>query len=229
MSTDFPTPLSTVDVVLFTLFADTGLHVLLSTRPAENDPFPGRKALPGGFVHTQEDQNLDATAVRLIAQKAAISQPLYLEQLQTFSGSTRDPRGWSISQAYCGIVPQDVQDSVAKDMSWTPVETVDFPSLAFDHADILAKALERVRNKTSYSLLPAHFLGNTFTLTELQHVYESVLGVKLDKSAFRKRIDALNAFTSVTGEQRTGRQRPAQLYKLKSISKNSVPFFRSTI
>lgn len=224
-STTYPTPISTVDVVLFTL-RPTGLHVLLIPRPNQkNEPFPGQLALPGGFVHSQEDRTLDDTARRVLAQKAGVSQRIYLEQLQTFSGMTRDPRGWSISQAYCALVPSDVADQIGTNAKWVGVDEAIGVGLAFDHAQILQKAVERVRNKTNYSLLPAHFLPSLFSLSELQKVYEIVLGTPLDKSSFRKKIESLDAFTVAEGEWREGRQRPAQLYRLKSSE--ALPMFRS--
>jgi 8-oxo-dGTP diphosphatase len=224
-ATTYPTPMSTVDVVLFTL-KPNGLHVLLIPRPSsKSEPFPGLLALPGGFVHAQEDRNLDDTARRVLAQKAGVSERIYLEQLQTFSGMTRDPRGWSISQAYCALVPSDLAEHTSPLSKWVSVDEALGVGLAFDHAQILQKALERVRNKTNYSLLPAYFLPDLFTLGELQKVYEVVLGSPLDKSSFRKKIDSLDAFSSVEGERREGRQRPAQLYRLKSSV--ALPTFRS--
>lgn len=218
-------PISTIDVVLFTII-DEALNVLLLNRPnAEKDPYPNSLSLPGGFVRVDEDFSLDDTARRVLSKKVGIREHIYLEQLQTFSGLDRDPRGWSISHSYCALAPKSVADNTAPSTKWVNADMAVEMGLAFDHAEILKKALERVRNKTNYSLLPANFLPRLFTLGEIQKIYEIVLGISLDKSSFRKKIDSLDAFSVEEGEMRSGRQRPAQLYSLKSTEK--LPTFRS--
>jgi ADP-ribose pyrophosphatase YjhB (NUDIX family) len=219
----FPTPILTVDVVLFTIKGNC-LQVYLMKRPLTQETYPGQYALPGGFVHPQEDADMEQTARRVIAQKVGISHDFYLEQLQTFSGSKRDPRGWSVSQTFCGVIPADV----AVQEGWFPVTEVLEMDLAFDHAAILAVAMSRVRNKTNYSLLPMYFLPNEFTLTELQRVYEVVLGAPLEKSAFRKKIDALDAFNLLPYKKQEGRMRPAQLYTRK-LKTEQLNFFRRNL
>ena len=86
--------------------------------------------------------------------------------------------------------------------------------LAFDHNAVVNMALERLTNKVNYSTLPMHFLPQPFTLPKLQQVYEILLGEKLDKSTFRKKIEETGVIGE-TGEQvKEGAFRPAKLYRL---------------
>src|SRR4051812_25240326 len=100
---EFERPLLTVDVVPLTV-ADGGLAVLLGRRAKA--PFAARLALIGGYVHVDEDGDLAATARRVLRDKAGITE-LFIEQLMTFSGRSRDPRGWSASVVYLSITPAD--------------------------------------------------------------------------------------------------------------------------
>jgi ADP-ribose pyrophosphatase YjhB (NUDIX family) len=206
---DFPRPIATVDVALFTLHAGA-LCVLLARR--EREPYAGQLALPGGFVHVDEDGDTTATAVRVLAQKAGVARP-YLEQLYTFSGKVRDPRGWSIAVAYYALVPEVRLTTHAPGAELAPVDRL--PALPFDHERIVAAALERLRGKSTYSSLPAYLLPEHFTIQDLHQVYEQVIGVKLDKASFRRKIEDQEIIEPVAGAKRGGAHRPAQLYRLR--------------
>jgi len=190
---------------------------VLMRRGAE--PFAGRWALPGGFVHVAEDADLEAAARRVLKDKTGVETP-YLEQLATFGNARRDPRGWSLSVAYVALIAADAvrlqEGANAADVAWWPVagEAAATP-LAFDHAAILRSALARLRNKVEYSSLPVHLLPAAFTLSELQSVYERILGRRLDKSAFRKRIAEADFVEPIPGKLRRASNRPAQLYRPK--------------
>lgn len=209
----FPWPLVTVDVVIFTLGADR-LRLLLMRRG--DAPFAGDWALPGGYVRPQEDDDLDAAARRILADKTGVATP-YVEQLQGFGDRWRDPRGWTATFAYVALIPGDGivlrQGTNATAVSWHPADML--PALAFDHARIVATALARLRSKVTYSSLPVHLLPPKFTLPDLQRVYEQILGRPLDKSAFRKRIAEADFIEPVAGERRAASNRPAQIYRLK--------------
>jgi 8-oxo-dGTP diphosphatase len=201
--------IATVDVVLLTIIEDR-LEVLLVKRAAE--PFAGRWALPGGYVHVEEDGDALATARRVLEQKAGIVSP-YLEQLCTFSGHSRDPRGWSVSIAYFALVPRG---ALAPQKSSVCLQAVDgLAQLPFDHNRIVDAAVARVRSKAGYSSLPAFLLPETFTLTELQQAYEQVIGTTLDKSAFRRKLGLLDFLEPVKNRSRTGKHRPAQLFRIR--------------
>lgn len=206
----FPRPIATVDIVVFALVQDQ-LSVLVTNR--KQAPFAGDPALPGGFVHQQEDASTDEAASRVLEAKAGAGVS-HLEQLGVFSGADRDPRGWSLSVAYLALVrAEDV--SLAPGARWCPVD--DIPALAFDHGRIVQEALVRLRNKASYSSLPALLLPTSFTMPQLQRVYECALGMDLNTGAFRRKVEDLGLIEPVD-EQRPapGAGRPAQVYRLAS-------------
>lgn len=215
-------PIVTVDLVLLTLIEDELCAALLQrSRP----PHLGEWTLPGGFVHTDTDEDALAAATRILQTKAGVESP-YLEQLQTFSGRHRDSRGWSVSIAYYALVPrqalqQPTESAADAILKWRAVDSI--RSLPFDHRDILRAAVERVRSKTLYSSLPVHLMPSTFTLSELQSVYEALLRTKLDKRGFRRRIEELDVIEPAPHQPTTrGAHRPAQLYRLKRKAANAV-------
>ncbi|RYD33293.1 MAG: NUDIX hydrolase, partial [Verrucomicrobiaceae bacterium] len=181
---EYPRPALTVDAVVFGL--DGGeLKVLLIERGLE--PFKGQWALPGGFV--QEGETLDRAVSRELAEEAGL-QGVFMEQLYTFGAVDRDPRERVVSVAYYALV--NLADHTtrastdAADARWFPAATP--PPLAFDHADILQMALDRLRGKVRWQPVGFELLPEKFTLTQLQQLYESVLGTSLDKRNFRKKV-----------------------------------------
>src|SRR5262245_39659232 len=220
-------PLSTVDVIIFTV-ADDALQVLLVQRPrGADEPFPGQWALPGGFVDVERDADLEACALRKLKEKTGVAVP-YLEQLGSWGGAKRDPRGWSATHAYFALIApvEPRADGNAADARWFPVSQSGVrQKLAFDHAEILAAAIARLRGKVEYTSLPAFLLPKEFTLTELQRAYEVVLGRPLEKSAFRTRVLAAGLVEPVA-KLRAGPNRPAQVYRLAN-PRRPVFFTRS--
>lgn len=217
---DFKRPLTTVDVVIFTVL-DGQLQVLLVRRPEGLDePFPAAWALPGGFVDVCQDDSLEGCARRKLRDKTGVSSP-YLEQLGSWGGSSRDPRGWSATHAYFALLPADsvqLKQEEGRLVQWHALS--ELPSekpLAFDHAAILQAALERLRSKVEYTSLPAFLLPEPFTLPQLQKVYEIVLGRTVDKSGFRTRALAAG-FLDEQGLMDVGSPRPAMGYRLKDRS-----------
>ncbi|MEK8029559.1 NUDIX domain-containing protein [Ideonella sp. DXS29W] len=206
-----PTPIiCTVDVTLLTL-QDDMLHVLLLKR--DREPFAGALALPGGYVHAEADQSAEDAAARVLKEKAGIVSP-YLEQLATFSGPGRDPRGWSLSVAYCALLPAELLAVDGAERQLRPVARL--PALPFDHARIVDAAVQRVRSKSQYSSLPVYLCGEAFTLPRLQAVYEAVLGEPVNKVSFRRKMDELGMLEAIPGAQTSGgAHRPAQLYRLR--------------
>lgn len=215
---DFPRPLTTVDIVILTIL-DNQLQVLLVKRPVTPDePFPDQWALPGGFVDVQLDRTLQDCALRKLHEKTGVRSP-YLEQVGSWGSVERDPRGWSTTHVYVALLPHESLRLTAggntDQLCWMPVtqQGITVP-LAFDHTILLQAALERVRGKTEYTSLPIHLLPDTFTLTELQQVYEVVLGRTLEKKAIRTRVLAAGILDE-TGDMKATSRRPAQLYRLK--------------
>ncbi len=209
---EYPRPALTVDVVIFTL-REEKLQVLLIQRA--NPPFQGMWALPGGFV--QIDESLEEAALRELAEETGLKGEFYLEQLYTYGDPQRDPRERVVSVAYFALVPSDhpLQSAPASDAAaarWFPVDAT--PPLAFDHAEILRYALRRLRYKLEYTAAGFELLPELFTLSELQKTYEIILGEKLDKRNFRRRILEAGVIEP-TEQKRTGSGRPARLYRYR--------------
>ncbi|HLE29243.1 MAG TPA: NUDIX domain-containing protein [Anaerolineales bacterium] len=209
-----------VDVVIFSLREDD-LKVLLVRRAAP--PYKGKWAIPGGFV--QADESLDEAARRELAEETGV-HGVYLEQLYTFGEPQRDPRGRVITVAYFALVADDVALRAGDDAAeagWHSVYAL--PELAFDHAEILKYALQRLRYKLEYTSVGFELLPNEFTLSELQTAYETVLGLKevrkkLDKRNFRRRILEAGILAEISKyREGEGQGRPARLYRYK---KNAV-------
>jgi len=198
----------TVDMVIFTI-REGALHVLLVQRGVP--PFEGEAAIPGGFL--RPDESLDEAAARELYEEASVRN-VFLEQLYTFGDPDRDPRGRVVTVAYYALVASDRQALMAgadaADARWHPVSAL--PRLAFDHQRILEYALERLRNKLEYTTVGFQLLPEKFTLSELQTVYEAILGKRLDKRNFRRKIALLGILKPLREWQRTGRK-PAQLYR----------------
>jgi 8-oxo-dGTP diphosphatase len=197
----------TVDIVIFTIQSGI-LKVLLVKRRIP--PFTGKFAIPGGFVH--EDEDLDRAALRELREETGVSD-VYLEQLYSFGDPGRDPRGRVITVAYFALISADRQLKAGTDAAeavWWALD--ELPALAFDHASVLDYALERLRNKLEYTTVGFQLLPEKFSLTELQEVYEAILVKKLDKRNFRRKMSLLKILKPLP-EYRRGGQRPAQLYR----------------
>ncbi|MGY4505889.1 8-oxo-dGTP diphosphatase [Bradyrhizobium sp. GM24.11] len=221
MAAELVRPILTVDVVLLTLHDDR-IHVVLQAR--DKAPYAERLALVGGYVHPEEDQSTRAAAARVLRDKAGLSVRV-LEQLMTFSGSDRDPRGWSASVSYYALLPHE--DLIARgDASLKMLPFAEAKGLPFDHDSIVAGAMERCRRRAAYSSLPAFLLPPTFTLPELRRAYEAALGRSLNDSAFRRKIDELRMVEQVDGSLSKATARPAQLFRL---AKSGVVEFDRTV
>jgi 8-oxo-dGTP diphosphatase len=208
--TPFPAVICTVDVVLMVLKGGA-LHVVLLER--KNAPFAGALALPGGYIHAQEDATAWDAAARVLRDKTGIVSP-YLEQLATYAGADRDPRGWSASIVYYALIPEELLPKGREGLQLAPVAAL--PALPFDHGSIVALAVERVRSKSQYSSLPVYLCGERVTLPHLQAVYEAVLGEPINKVSFRRKVDELGMLEPIEGELTTGAaHRPAQVYRLR--------------
>lgn len=218
----FERPLTTVDVAIFSV-RDDELQLLLVQRPdTPGEPCPGRWALPGGFVDIARDSSLQACAARKLAEKTGVRSP-YLEQLGSWGGATRDPRGWSATHVYFALLAFDelhpAKGANAADIAWFPADRLPpRAKLAFDHAEILAAAVERLRSKVEYTSLPAYLLPEPFTLPQLQRAYEVVLGRPVDKSGFRTRMLAAGFLAEAGQVLATEAKRPPMGYRLKDRS-----------
>ena len=190
-----------VDVVVFTI-RDDALHVLLA--PAGAD-----WTLPSDLI--RPDEPVDATARRALAHAAGPGE-VWLEQLYTFGDVTRAPDARVISVAHYALVSADVLTATGTDAArWWPVATL--PLLVLDHRRIIEYALTRLRNKLAYTTVGFQLLPARFTLSELQRVYEVILGRGLDKRNFRRKVELLGIVKPTREQRVAGSGRPAQLYR----------------
>lgn len=206
---EYPRGALTVDCVVFG-FDAAELKVLLIQRGLA--PFKGKWALPGGFVRL--DETLDEAARRELSEETGLAN-VFLQQLYTFGDVKRDPRERVVSVAYYALVKSAEHPAVgatdAADAGWFPVARP--PELAFDHAKILAAAVQRLRGKVRYEPIGFELLPPKFTLSQLQHLYETVLQTSLDKRNFRKKILSMGLLLPLKEQLREGAHRPAQLFR----------------
>ncbi|MBI4816022.1 MAG: NUDIX hydrolase [Deltaproteobacteria bacterium] len=195
----YPRPFVAVDLVVFTI-SDADLKVLLVRRG--EPPFQGYWALPGGFVRSgpasdDQGEDVDAAAARELAEETGLATgTVYLEQLYTFGRAGRDPRYRVISVAYFALVKPSLAPLVraggdASDAAWHSMSETDEGrslQLAFDHTEILAKALARIRAKVDYSDIAFELVPDTFSIPELRSVHEVIKGQTYDAGNFRRRF-----------------------------------------
>lgn len=212
-TSEFPPVYVTVDVVLLTI-RDDALQVLMIERGSRPDR--GSLALPGGFVRQEED--LPDAARRELREETGLDvEVAHLEQVATFGAPDRDPRARTVSVAYLAVLPSlpaPVAGTDATDARWEPVDHVLERPLPFDHHEILEAAVGRARAKLEYTTLATTFVGPTFTMAGLRHVYEVVWGRPLDPGNFHRKVLGSEGFVRRTTEQRGGaRGRPAATYE----------------
>lgn len=204
-----PRPALTVDCVVFGL-DEEDLKILLIERGGE--PFAGRWALPGGFVDV--DEPLDEAARRELTEETGLTK-VFLEQLYTFGAVDRDPRERVVTVAYYALVnirDHRVQAATdARNAAWFPVTRM--PPLAFDHPDIVRTALVRLQGKVRYQPIGFELLPRRFTLSQLQHLYETILERPLDKRNFRRKLMAMGFLEETAEVQRNVAHRAARLYR----------------
>jgi 8-oxo-dGTP diphosphatase len=207
--TEYKNPSLSVDIVLFG-YDGLELSVLLLNR--KEAPYINQWTLPGGFVHI--DETFLETTERILTSKAGISKA-YLEQLYSFDDPERDPRGRVVSVAYFGLVnPRKykiVAGHAANGVEWFNINAL--PKLGFDHGHIFKTALKRLQAKATYEPVGFELLNKSFTLSELQHLYESVLQTEINKRNFRKHV-LESGLIKETGKKVEGaKNRPPSLYE----------------
>jgi len=210
---DYVPPILTIDSVVFRLQGGV-LEVLLIRRQAE--PFKGAWALPGGYNAAGE--TTQEAMARILHAKGgiAVDDLKYVEQLFTFDTVAKDPRGPAVSVAYMGL-GTDLEPTASKSTQqpqFFPIN--DLPDLAYDHANIIVYAHERLRSKLTYTNAIYGLLPAMFTLTELQSAYEAVFGRAFDKRNFRKKFLSLNLIDETGDSRQDGAHRPARLYHFTS-------------
>lgn len=214
----YETPLVTVDIVLFTV-TQNRLKVLLIQR--KQPPFEHMWAIPGGFIHVGE--TLEQAAARRLHEETNVDK-IYLEQLGSFGNPSRDPRARVITVAYYALVSAEKLSleahANAEDVGWFSID--ELPRLAFDHKEIVDRALMKLKRHLETSGVAFQLLPDKFTLTELQRVYELILGKPLDKRNFRKKILSSDILKDTGETKMEGYHRPAQLYSFTELSHQVV-------
>ncbi len=198
-----------VDALIFSVIQGK-LKILLIQ--IGSGPYEGKWALPGGLILPKE--SLEAAAKRTLHEKAGV-EGVYLEQLATFGDPNRDIRGRSVAVAYFALVNSDTfspkTTEYYSDIKWHDMARL--PKLAFDHEAMIRLGRERLKNKLGYSNIAYALLPREFVLTELQSLYEAILGTALDKRNFRKKIQEIKLVHTTGKMRREGRSRPAKLYE----------------
>ncbi|MCM8525380.1 MAG: NUDIX hydrolase [Lentisphaeraceae bacterium] len=207
-SYEYPRPALTVDCVVFGL-DENDLKVLLIERGIE--PFAGKWALPGGFVTPEE--SLEDAAIRELKEETGVEN-VFLEQLYTVGDVNRDPRERVVTVAYYALVnlqEHNVEASTdANNAAWFELD--DLPELAFDHNKILEMALKRLQSKIRYEPIGFELLPKKFTLTQLQQLYEKIIGKELDKRNFRKKLQKMGVLVALDEIQKDVAHRAARFY-----------------
>lgn len=198
-----------VDTAVFTI-RDGALAVLLVQMKQE--PYTGLWAMPGGLI--LQDETTEAAAMRMLSEQTGV-QNVYIEQLKTFDHPERDRLNRVVSVAYIALVPPDDRTlrttEKYSDVRWWDVS--ELPQLAYDHSRMVDKAVRRLRAKVTYSNIVWSLLPDTFTLSQLQQVYEVTLGKSLDKRNFRKKILSVGILESTNTKESAAAHRPAELYR----------------
>jgi ADP-ribose pyrophosphatase YjhB (NUDIX family) len=190
------------------------LHVMLWQRA--NEPFAGSWALPGGPLLA--DEMLGASVARQLASKVEVEHLAHLEQLETRSDPSRDPRGRTVATAYLGLIPSDLDPALPEDTAWHPVDAL--PVTAFDHGSIVGSALGRLRAKLSYTNVGFALAPPTFSIAELRDMYVAALGYEVTATNLQRvllRRGVLEPTGELAAPGRTG-GRPAMLYRFCSPS-----------
>jgi 8-oxo-dGTP diphosphatase len=216
----YPMPFTRLEIAVLSL-VDGELGVLLGRRASE--PQKGRWALPGGVLRIDLDESLDAAARRVAAERLGKTH-LSVKQLLAVGGPGRDPdrSPFTVSVVYRALVGAKQRDFFAgkrlDELAWRPAaEVMDDRRMAFDHAELVTRAVEVNRAEVRALDLNGGLVPETFTRGELQSMCEAVLGEALDKSSFRRRLSDRDLVEPVEGEMRAGPNRPAQIYRLRTL------------
>ena len=208
----------TVDTVILTIKSNA-LQVLLIKR--EKEPFIGKWAIPGGYVRMSE--NLEQAAVRVLKEKTDVDN-VYLEQLYTFGDPLRHPDARVITCVYFALVRyEDVKVMASDDVAWYPVD--ELPPLAFDHKEIIDYTRARTRLSLRSCPVAYQLLKEKFTLTEMQRVYELIMGKELDKRNFRKKVLGTEGLIELDEYTKASSKRPARLYQYKQLHTGDMKSF----
>lgn len=209
-----------VDCIIFG-FDGTGLQLLIGKR--QMDPGRGEWSLYGGFVGSNE--NLEDAANRVILELTGM-KGLYIRQVGAFGRVDRDPGERVISVAYCTLINVEDYDDrlrVEHGLEWVSLNTL--PQLYSDHNKMITDAIAQIRRRISHEPLSFKLLPGLFTLTQLQHVFEAVMGEEIDKRNFRKRVKDIEFIEKTDLIDKVTSRRGAALYRFNKNVYEEVPSF----
>ncbi len=220
----YPMPLCRIEIAALSL-VDKQLNVLLIRR--EEAPYKGSWALPGGVLRVDLDPDLDGAAVRVAKERLGIPPP-NLCQMTTVGAKGRDPRGefgWGLSVVYRALIAEDAATFTPgkriTELRWVPVDELP-TKIAFDHAELIAQAVNQTRSDIAKLTFPPGFVPERFTLGELQVLSERVLGQTIDKASFRRKLRDRDLVEAIEGEQlRGGAHRPSAIFRLEQANSSS--------
>lgn len=206
----YPHPAVATDCVIFG-FDGVSIKVLLIQRGIE--PYKDHWALPGGFVGI--DESAEECARRELQEETGLTG-VSVEQFHAFSDVNRDPRERVISIAYYALVKlSEVRGGDdASEAQWFSYD--DVPSLAFDHDRILRMALRHLRDRICFEPVGFDLLPEVFTMTELQRLYEAILGVKFDRRNFYNKMLKLEVLTSAEPRPENASRRTPSKYRFNA-------------
>lgn len=200
-----------VDTAVFTI-REGKLAVLLVQ--LKHPSYSGQWSMPGGLI--LQNETTEDAAMRMLQEQTGVAD-VYIEQLRTFDQPERDTTNRVVSVAYIALVPP-TQTNLQTTEKYSAVQWWDLtelPQLAYDHSRMVDKAVRRLRAKVTYSNIVWSLLPDTFTLSQLQQVYEVTLGKSLDKRNFRKKILSVGIVESTNTKELEAAHRPAELYRFK--------------
>lgn len=216
---DYPHPAVTTDCVVFG-FDGRDLKVLLIKRGIE--PFKGMWAFPGGFMLMHE--TAEECAIRELKEETGLELKS-VKQLGAFSGIHRDPRERVVTIAFYALAAKTVirGGDDAADACWFAID--DIPQLAFDHDYILRHAMKRIREDIHFEPVGFDLLDEEFSMSELQRLYESILGVHFDRRNFYKKMMQTGILKEVTDDsEEAGTSADDVLYD-RGVNKKQNTFY----
>ncbi len=210
-----------VDCIIFG-FDEGKLKLLIGKR--QMDPGRGEWSLYGGFVGANE--GLAEAANRVVYQLTGMDK-LYMRQVGAFGAIDRDPGERVISVAYCALINvKDYDDSLREQYGLEWVYLEDLPQLYSDHNKMITDAIDQLRRRIKTQPLTFNLLPELFTLTQLQHVYEAILGQEIDKRNFRKRIKQIDVIEKTEFIDKLSSKRGAALYRFNEKAYDEDSYFK---
>lgn len=212
-SKELPSALVAVDICIFKIISNKLCVYLMEV---ENNFYKNQRCLPGGLILL--DESADDTQERIIKNKTTLDiSNMYTEQLYTFSSVKRDLRSRVVSVAYMALYSGEIEEG------FVDIESIS--RLAYDHIEILKVGVERLKSKLEYTTIVQKMIQEEFTYSQLQKVYEIILGEELDKRNFRKKIESLNIVSETGKTLQEGRMRPAALYRFNNDQVENINLF----